>query len=200
MQVMKTLKVVEIFYSIQGEGANFGKPAIFIRLSHCNKNCWFCDTDWSKGVVMQVEEILDFIKKFPAKMIIWTGGEPTLQLNDDVLSLFSDYYNCIETNGTNKVPSKIDYITCSPKVSPDILRKNFEFVNEFRYPIGSGEAIPDISELPKADNYFVSPLFLGEEKKRFEIEPANIDYCLEFVKNNPTWRISLQLHKILNVR
>lgn len=197
---MKTLKVVEIFYSIQGEGANFGKPAIFIRLSHCNKNCWFCDTDWSKGVVMQVEEILDFIKKFPAKMIIWTGGEPTLQLDDDILRLFSDYYNCIETNGTNKVPSKIDYITCSPKVSPDILRKNFEFVNEFRYPIGSGETIPDISELPKADNYFVSPLFLGEEKKRFEIEPANIDYCLEFVKNNPTWRISLQMHKILNVR
>ena len=133
---MKTLRVVEIFYSIQGEGANFGKPAIFIRLSYCNKNCWFCDTDWNTGVEMQVDEILNYIRKFPAKMVIWTGGEPTLQLNDEILSLFTAYYNCIETNGTNKVPSSIDYITCSPKVSPDILRRNFEFVNEFRSSIG----------------------------------------------------------------
>lgn len=194
------LKVVEIFYSIQGEGANFGKPAIFIRLSKCNKNCWFCDTDWNKGQDMLIEEILETISKYRCNTIIWTGGEPTLQLTAEILDNFSLYYNCIETNGTNPVPRGIDYITCSPKVTPDVLRKNFDFVNEFRYPIAKGEVIPKVSELPKADNYFVSPLFLGEEKKRFEIEPENVDYCLEFVKNNPQWRISLQMHKILNVR
>lgn len=198
---MKKLKVVEIFHSIQGEGANAGRSAIFVRLSHCNKNCWFCDTDWSIGTEMTVEEVLVEVKKFNhCKMIIWTGGEPTLQLSNEVLEHFDGYYNCIETNGTNKVPSLIDYVTCSPKVGPSLLKKNFDFVNEFRYPLEEGETVPDISQLPKADNYFISPLFMGVEKRRMLIEPQNIDYCIQFVKNNPQWRISIQLHKILNVR
>lgn len=195
------LKIVEIFHSIQGEGANFGKPAIFIRLALCNKNCWFCDTDWSKGTDMTIEEILNEISKYHCSMIIWTGGEPTLQLTEEILGYFSLYFNCIETNGTNKVPKGIDYITCSPKVPHEVLNKNFDFVDEFRYPVGNGNTLPPpINFLPKADNYFISPLFMGEEKSRMHIEPQNIDYCIEFVKNNPQWRLSLQMHKILNVR
>lgn len=200
------LKVVEIFHSIQGEGANVGKSAVFVRLSDCNKDCWFCDTDWSKGDEMTVSQILEEVKKhskaedYPNNLIIWTGGEPTLQLTDEVLAYFDEYYNCIETNGTNPVPSRIQYISCSPKVKPEILRKNFKKVNEFRYPIGMGDMVPDISELPPADNYFVSPIFLGEEKKRFELVDENIQFSINFVKNNPKWRLSLQIHKFLNIR
>jgi len=200
------LKVVEIFHSIQGEGANVGKSAVFVRLSDCNKDCWFCDTDWSKGEEMTVSQILEEVKKhskaedYPNNLIIWTGGEPTLQLTDEVLAYFDEYYNCIETNGTNPVPSRIQYISCSPKVKPEILRKNFKKVNEFRYPIGMGDMVPDISELPPADNYFVSPIFLGEEKKRFELVNENIQHSINFVKNNPKWRLSLQIHKFLNIR
>ncbi|HEY5591651.1 MAG TPA: 7-carboxy-7-deazaguanine synthase QueE [Paludibacter sp.] len=200
------LKVVEIFQSIQGEGANVGRSAVFVRLTNCNKDCWYCDTDWSKGEEMSVLEVLEEVKKlskpedYPNNLIIWTGGEPTLQLTDEVLEHFCDYYNCIETNGTNPVPSRIQYISCSPKVKPDILRKNFSRVNEFRYPIGVGDLLPDISELPDSDNYFVSPIFLGEPKKRFKMDDENIKYSLDFVRKNPKWRLSIQLHKFLNIR
>ena len=199
------LNVVEIFQSIQGEGANVGRSAIFIRLSGCNKACWYCDTDWSKGDSMSVSQILDEVKKYsksneyPNNLIIWTGGEPTLQLTNEVLDYFSEYYNCIETNGTNPVPSKIQYISCSPKVSPEILKVNFERVNELRYPISVGDLLPDISELPEADNYFVSPVFLGEEKRRFQQVDENVKYAIDFVSMNPKWRLSLQLHKLLNI-
>jgi 7-carboxy-7-deazaguanine synthase len=200
------LKVVEIFHSVQGEGANTGKSAVFVRLANCNCNCSFCDTDWSSGTEMTVSQVLEEVKKlsnpadYPNNLLIWTGGEPTLQLSNDILEHFTGFYNCIETNGTNPVPSRIQYISCSPKVSPAILRKNFSKVNEFRYPIEVGGKLPDINELPKADNYFVSPVFVGKEKMRMVKSDENIEYAIEFVKNNPAWRLSLQIHKLLNIR
>ena len=200
------LKVVEIFHSIQGEGANTGKSTIFVRLANCNLNCSYCDTDWNVGTEMTVLQVLNKVKSLSTSndtsniLLIWTGGEPTLQLTDEILEHFSDYYNCIETNGTNPVSSLIKYISCSPKVSPEVLKSNFKQVNEFRYPIKIGDILPEISELPVADNYFVSPLFMGEEKKRFELSDANISYAIDYVKQHPQWRLSLQTHKLLNIR
>ncbi len=200
------LKVVEIFHSIQGEGANAGKSAILVRLANCNENCWYCDTDWSRGEEMTVSQILDKVKTFSNhenyadNLLIWTGGEPTLQLTEAILSNFSEFYNCIETNGTNPVPLGIQYISCSPKVGVDVLRKNFKRVNEFRYPIQVGDSLPEISELPPADNYFVSPVFGGEPKKRFEPVNENLEYAINFVKSHPKWRLSVQIHKFLNIR
>jgi 7-carboxy-7-deazaguanine synthase len=194
------LKVVEIFNSIQGEGANVGRSATFIRLSNCNKNCAYCDTDWDKGTEMTLDEVLAEVKKYSSNMIIWTGGEPTLQLTSEILSVFSTYYQAIETNGTNPVPSEIDYISCSPKVEPAILNRNFQTVNEFRYPVVAGDKLPLIDELPHADNYFLSPVFVGEEKKRLDINKQNLDYCLAVIQQDPRWRLSVQLHKLLNVQ
>jgi organic radical activating enzyme len=199
MKLTDTLKVVEIFYSIQGEGANVGKPAIFVRLAGCNENCWFCDTDWTHGINMTMEEIKAAVQQYPAKMIIWTGGEPTLQLTDAVLEHFNGFFHCIETNGSNPVPAHIDYIACSPKVSPAILHKHFNFVDEFRYPLSVGQTPPSIDQLPPAANYFVSPIFEGEEKKRFSLNMENLHYCLDFVKQHPQWRLSVQVHKLLKV-
>jgi len=201
----QTLKIVEIFHSIQGEGANVGRSAVFVRLANCNKNCSFCDTDWNKSTDMTVAEVLTEVKRlsnpndFPNNLIIWTGGEPTLQLTNEILEHFSDYYNCIETNGSNPVPSLIRYISCSPKVNSEVLRRNFSRVGEFRYPVAVGDVLPAISELPQADHYFVSPLFVGEEKKRFERNEENIRYSIDYVKQNPQWRLSLQIHKLLNI-
>lgn len=199
------MKVKEIFYSIQGEGGRQGEASIFIRLANCNLNCWFCDTDWTKGIEMSLEQIRNEIKDFNCKWIVWTGGEPTLQLNDSILSYFANlgYKQAIETNGTNKVSSLIDYVTCSPKneVSLEDLHNNFpEGVNEFRYPVSDDVKIPSIKSLPYADNYFVSPIFTGEEKKRFELNEQNIDKCIDFVLKNTDWKLSLQIHKILNIR
>lgn len=195
-----SLKVVEIFRSIQGEGANVGRDATFIRLSRCNLSCWFCDTDFSQGEDYSIDEVLEKVKALGSNTIIWTGGEPTLQLTEEILSYFKGYFNCIETNGTNKVPKGIDYIACSPKIGTKILQKNFDFINEIRYSILNGDKIPRIEELPKCDNYFLSPIFVGEIKKRMQRDDDNIRYCLELIKQEPRWRISVQIHKILNLQ
>ncbi|MCA9496158.1 MAG: hypothetical protein KC589_04400 [Nanoarchaeota archaeon] len=162
-----------------------------------------CDTDWSWGNMMSIEEIKEEIKNYKGKWIVWTGGEPTLQLNNDILKEFSEYKHAIETNGTNPVPTLIDYITCSPKVEVglDKLRENFpDGVQEFRFPYDRTRKLPKISELPKSDNYYISPLFLGEKKKRFLLDERNVKDAIDYVKENPEWKFSLQIHKIINIR
>jgi 7-carboxy-7-deazaguanine synthase len=195
-----SLRVVEIFNSIQGEGANVGMSATFIRLSDCNLNCTFCDTDWSVGTVMSIQDVWCEVEKYATKMLVWTGGEPTLQLTSDILNSFPGYYHAIETNGTNPVPPEINYISCSSKVTVSLLKKNFVSVDEFRFPVVSGDILPSIDELPSASNYFLSPLFDGEDRKKNVINMENVNYCLSLVEKEPRWRISVQLHKILHVR
>ncbi|MDE6629453.1 MAG: 7-carboxy-7-deazaguanine synthase QueE, partial [Muribaculaceae bacterium] len=75
------MRVNEIFYSIQGEGAHTGVPAVFVRLSGCNLRCPFCDTDFNSGEEMTSEEIAAAVNAYPARHVIITGGEPTLQLD-----------------------------------------------------------------------------------------------------------------------
>jgi 7-carboxy-7-deazaguanine synthase len=200
-----TVIVREYFYSLQGEGSRAGEPSIFIRLAFCNKNCWFCDTDWSYGDSMDIEELLRNIKKYPCDWIVWTGGEPTLQLNSEIVAFFNKhgYKQAMETNGTNVPPDGLAYITCSSKVEPNRLHRSFEKhrVNEFRYPVGENGVIPPpIKDLPPADYYYASPLFLGEEKKRFQLNLENLKQCISFVKTTPGWRLSIQQHKIWDIR
>jgi len=186
-----SLKVNELFYSIQGEGANLGMPAVFIRLAGCNLNCPFCDTSHEAYDEMSISAIKAEVEKYNCPNIIWTGGEPTLQLTDEIVSLFKNYYQCIETNGTNKLPSGINYIACSAKAPTELLNKNFKEVNELRLPIKQGDKLPDMGLLPKATHYYVSPIDVSKE---------NLDYCLQLLAENPLWRLSVQLHKLLGIR
>lgn len=190
------LIVNEIFYSLQGEGGRSGKASIFIRLTKCNLACDFCDTDFHNGNEMSVLEILDAIKVYPCKWIIWTGGEPTIQLTNEHLSVFRNegYKQAIETNGTRPVPSYIDYISCSPKQNYVSVRERIPLANEIRIPVKAGDVIPDIDIFPKADNYFLSPIFDSDKINR-----DNINYCVEYIKEHPEWSLSLQMHKLINI-
>lgn len=190
------LNVNEIFYSLQGEGGRSGEASIFIRLTKCNLACSFCDTDFAHGEDMTITQILEVIKQYPCKWIIWTGGEPTIQLKDEILIEFqrAGYKQAIETNGTRPVPSLINYITCSPKQNYDKIRTLIPIVNEIRIPIKKGDAVPDVSVFPKANNYFLSPIFDGNA-----INKENVDYCVEMIKQNPQWKLSLQIHKLINI-
>lgn len=190
----------EIFYSLQGEGMNAGRAAIFIRLSKCNLRCSFCDTEFDSGTEMSVEEIHQAISDYPAQFIVWTGGEPTLQLDEDTLAYFRllGYEQAIETNGTRRPPMGLDYITCSPK--PEAMNKlheNFpKGVSEFRFPIGAEGALPpNIEDLPYAKAYLVSPIFVGDTQN--DLDRKALERCVAFVKDNPRWRLSLQLHKLI---
>jgi organic radical activating enzyme len=184
---MTTLRVNEIFYSIQGEGGNSGRAAIFIRLSGCNMSCSFCDTDFRAYSKLSIADLKKEIKKYPCDFIIWTGGEPTLQLTDKILKEFSGrYIHAIETNGTRPIPSLINYVSYSPKGE---ISKSIVMVDEVRLPVQKGAPIPELSELPLAKNYYLSPV---------DVLPENIDYCLNYIRNNPQWRLSIQIHKLLN--
>lgn len=191
------LTVNEIFYSLQGEGGRQGEASIFIRLTKCNLKCTFCDTDFEHGDEMSLEEIASEIKAFGCQWIIWTGGEPTIQLQDEHLQYFKDlgYKQAIETNGTRPVPSLIDYITCSPKQKYESIKDHLPKVNEIRIPVAEGDQIPDVSVFPKADKYFLSPIFDGDKPIK-----KNIEYCVDLILLDPRWQLSLQIHKLINIQ
>lgn len=191
------LTVNEIFYSLQGEGGRQGEASIFIRLTKCNLKCSFCDTDFEHGDEMSLDEIASKIQSFGCKWIIWTGGEPTIQLRDEHLQYFKDlgYKQAIETNGTRRVSSLIDYITCSPKQKYESIKEYLPRVNEIRIPVEKGDQIPDISIFPDADKYFLSPIFDADKPIK-----ENIEYCVDLILKDPRWQLSLQVHKLINIQ
>lgn len=191
------LSINEIFYSLQGEGGRTGEASIFIRLSRCNLACSFCDTDFEEGKSMTLPEILSEIEQYPCRWIIWTGGEPTLQLNEEAVTFFKQkgYKQAIETNGTRKVPAGIDYITCSPKRNFEQTKELIPEVDELRFPVAKGDSLPDISVLPKTNRYLLSPIF-----DEHQIVKENVAYCVELVLKNPRWALSLQTHKLIGIQ
>ena len=191
------LKVKEIFYSLQGEGGRQGAASIFIRLSGCNLNCDFCDTDFSGGDEMSNEQILSLIRKYPCNWLVWTGGEPALQLSEECLLFFKSagYRQAIESNGHFQLSALLDYKVVSPKGDTSYALKINHRVDEVRLPVRKNDHIPPIETLPDAAYYFISPIFtdcLSETK-------ANIDYCVEQIRQNPAWRLSLQIHKWIGI-
>jgi organic radical activating enzyme len=195
------LKVSEIFYSLQGEGARKGVPTVFIRLSGCSAKfaCLAygvkCDTEFESGKDWTLDDILAWLAKTPTKEITWTGGEPADQLTDEVVQFFKDagYYQAIETSGLKPVPKGIDFICVSPKVAEHVIKKNFpDGVTELRYVRHSGQDIPAPSV--KAEHYWVSPHSDG-----FNINPENVKHCIDLCLKNPLWRLSIQDHKLWNI-
>lgn len=193
------MKVNEIFYSIQGEGAYAGCLAIFVRFSGCNLKCPFCDTDFKKYTEMdEYEIVLEVMKQSSScKFVVLTGGEPTLQVNSKLLELLHNkgYYVAMETNGTNEVPAGVDWVTCSPKCQ---FVKNGELAikqcNELKLVYTGENEVTDFGI--KADYYYLQPCDTGAENTNRYIVNSLICY----VKENPRWKISVQLQKILEVR
>ena len=107
----------EIFYSLQGEGYHSGTPAVFVRFSGCNLRCPFCDTQHDAGTAMTEEAIVDEVANYPARLVVVTGGEPSLQLTASLVDKLHEVgkYVAVETNGTHALPGNVDWITLSPK-------------------------------------------------------------------------------------
>lgn len=193
---MNDLKVNEFFYSLQGEGRRSGEPSIFIRLAGCDLTCGFCDTEFESGGEFSPAKIVEMISGFPGKWIVWTGGEPSLQLRDDHIAFFKaqGYSQAIETNGNNRVPAGLDWVVCSPKVAEHIVAKNFpEGVDELRY-VRHKNQIAAPEPKVKARVKYISPMFDGDQ-----INEGNLRKCVEIVLANPEWRLSLQTHKLIRV-
>jgi organic radical activating enzyme len=191
------LNVKEIFYSLQGEGGRQGEASIFIRLAGCNLKCDFCDTDFNDGTDMNIEQIVSRIEQFPCRWIVWTGGEPTLQLTDEILLFFKEkgYRQAIESNGHQVLSGLLDYTVVSPKGNARYAKKINLRVDEIRLPVKEGDSIPSIENCPEAKHYFLSPVFTEKEPST----QTNINYCVEYIKRHPQWRLSLQIHKLIGI-
>lgn len=194
------MRVNEIFYSIQGEGAMTGTPAVFVRFAGCNLKCPFCDTEHEPFREMTPQEIVREVCQYPASLVIITGGEPTMQLTEDLVRMFHEEQKivAVETNGTSTKGLRwVDWITCSPK----------------RMFVNAKAAIPVLTKADEvkvvfdgvhpveafgiaASHYYLQPCDTGNADKNAEI----IEKCINYIKENPKWRISLQTQKILKVR
>lgn len=192
------MKVSEIFYSLQGEGFRAGHPSIFIRLAGCDLACTFCDTEFESGKEFTNAELLTKINAASpgCKWIVWTGGEPALQLTTEIVDFFkaAGYQQAVETNGNNPVPQNLDWIACSPKVAEHVVAKYHpNGVHELRYVRHSGQpAVPE--PRVKCDHKYLSPRFDGERPN-----PANLQHCIQLCLDNPDWKLSVQSHKLTRI-
>ncbi len=191
------LKVVEIFYSLQGEGAFSGVPSIFIRLHGCNLSCSFCDDALHVGSYKSCDfdDILEVIKDYPAKQIIITGGEPTVYNLNDFIKFLQDlgYFVCIESNGYKFENVKsADWITYSPKDWEDIKKDGW---SELKFIVSKESDIEKIVNIKSEKPIFVQPLNFFDKPNM-----DNLDFCIELVKKHPHLKLSIQMHKFLGVR
>ena len=179
-------KINEIFYSLQGEGYHTGTPAVFIRFSGCNLKCSFCDTQHEAGALMTDDEIIAEVSKYPAVTVILTGGEPSLWIYDALIDRLhkAGKYVCIETNGTRPLPESIDWVTCSPKQG---VKLGITRMDEVKV-VYEGQDI-SIYELLPAEHFFLQPCSCN-----------NTALTVDCVMRHPKWRLSLQTHKLIDIR
>lgn len=185
-------KIVEIFYSLQGEGRWTGTPAVFIRFAGCNLKCPFCDTDFSHGDLMNLDELMKEVLKYPTMHVILTGGEPTLQVDHALLERLhhSGMYIHIETNGTTDIRKKygqmIDWITVSPKGKYEA-KSGHELKVVY---VGQTEAeLNEYVNTTNFEHYYLQPCSM-----------SNIKEVVELCKRNPKWKVSIQVHKLLKIQ
>lgn len=211
--------IKEMFYTLQGEGAQSGRPAVFCRFTGCNlwsgreqdreqAICKFCDTDFvgtdgiNGGTFETAVALAEQCRRlWPANrgkpLIVLTGGEPMLQVDDDLIRALHDcgFEIAIETNGTLEVPRSIDWICVSPKAGADLVQTSGDELKLIFPQSGlDPESFIDLS----FGNFYLQPkdeLPLGDPAMTNANITAATAYCME----HPTWSLSLQTHKILGI-
>jgi 7-carboxy-7-deazaguanine synthase len=208
--------VKEIFYTLQGEGANTGRSAVFCRFAGCNlwsgreedrltAICQFCDTDFVGtdgpgggrfGSVLELATAVAAAWPTPPSpgarpFVVCTGGEPLLQLDDDLVAAFHEFgfEVAIETNGTRLPPPGVDWICVSPKAGTDlVLRAGHEL--KLIFPQAGAE--PERFAHLDFRHFFLQPMDGPERERNTQLA---VRYCLE----HPQWKLSLQTHKLLGI-
>ena len=189
---MKRYRLAEKFYSIQGEGVLAGTPMFFVRFAGCNLKCSWCDTDHVEQFQATAGEIVTAARQRGVRWVCLTGGEPALQADAGLVDVLhaGGIKVAIETNGTLPLPPGIDWVTVSPKPEGvTVVRR----ANEVRYAMAASDSLP--CPLTDADHYLLSPIFDGPNPV-----PENVAWCVKMVKENPTWRLSVQTHKLIDIR
>ncbi len=203
---MKTYRVNEIFYSLQGEGRWSGTPMVFLRLAGCNLKCPFCDTDFSSFREMTIDGIIAEIdaaggnggkydsccgrSRGRCRKVVVTGGEPSLQMDEGLVEALHEhgYYVHVETNGTRALPQGIDWITLSPKSDwIEGAEPVIEYADELKL-VYTGQD-PERWEHFNARLFYLQPCSC-----------ANTAETVQYVLSHPIWSLSLQTHKYLDIK
>ena len=195
------MKVNEIFYSLQGEGYYSGTPAVFVRFSGCNLRCPFCDTQHEHGREMSEAEIVTEVAKYPARHVVVTGGEPALQLTESLVDALhaAGKYVAVETNGTHPLPENVDWVTLSPKSAfvdgAEVVLTRADEIKVIYDGIHDPERQLSTRNSQLSTLRFLQPCDTGDAARNRQITAATVEY----IKQHPEWRLSLQIHKILNI-
>lgn len=216
-------RVKEAFYTLQGEGAQAGRAAVFCRFSKCNlwtgrekdratAVCDFCDTDFvgtdgqNGGRFETAEALAEHVRRLwpenagGAPYVVCTGGEPLLQLDEPLIAAFhaAGFEVGVETNGTLPAPAGIDWLCVSPKADAAVvIAECDELKLVYPQPLAPPERFQDI----RARHYFLSPMASpsapehGDDPVKVSNTRRATDYCLA----HPRWRLTLQMHKIIGI-
>lgn len=212
-----TYSVKEIYFTLQGEGAQSGRPAVFLRFAGCNlwsgrekhrseSICRFCDTEFvgtdgpGGGKFDTPEALASAVKQaWPRTSghvhpyVVCTGGEPLLQLDTAAIEALHDagFEIGVESNGTLRAPPGIDWLCISPKGRAELVQSSGDEL-KLVYPQAEAEAQPERFTELRFSHFYLQPL---DSPDRDANTRRAIDYCL----SNPQWRLSLQTHKILGI-
>lgn len=210
-----TYAVKEIFYTLQGEGIHAGRPAVFCRFAGCNlwsgreedrasAVCKFCDTDFvgtdgTKGgkfhsaitLADRIAALWPF-SSYGTRFVVLTGGEPLLQVDKALVDAlhYQDFYVAVETNGTIMPPRNIDWVCASPKQGSNFILKK---ANELKLVYPQCNMNPEDYLKIKSDNFLIQPMDGAQIKE-------NTQQAIEYCKDNPQWRLSVQTHKVIGIR
>ncbi len=209
-----TYKVKEIYFTLQGEGAQTGRAAVFCRFTGCNlwsgreedrakAVCDFCDTDFvgtdgpGGGRFETPQKLADAVSHcWPgapddSRLVVCTGGEPLLQLDDALVSALHDrgFEVAVETNGTQPAPRGLDWVCVSPKADASL---TLTAGNELKLVYPQPQALPEKFEDLDFEHFFLQPMDGPQAQTNTR---AAIEYC----KQHPRWRLSLQTHKLLGI-
>ncbi|WP_283789906.1 7-carboxy-7-deazaguanine synthase [Bermanella sp. WJH001] len=215
-----SFKVKEAFYTLQGEGARAGRASVFIRFSKCNlwngkesgreaALCQFCDTDitgtdgenggiYSQAQLMQLALDLWPQNKPGKPYVVFTGGEPALQLTESLVKEFQqNNFECaVESNGTLALPKNLDWVCISPKGTSKVI---IEQCNELKLVYPQTDLKPEDVMHIKAEYYYLSPMADYGVHNSGMIIRENMTAATQFCMENPIWRMSLQTHKLLGI-
>lgn len=195
------IPLMEDFYTIQGEGVHTGKPAYFIRTAGCDVNCWWCDVkeSWEESAhpSVKIKDVVQRAKESGAEAAVITGGEPLLH---DLYPLTyclkqAGLRTHIETSGSSPLSGYLDWITLSPKRFKKPVDEIFPYADELKIVVLTNKdlqwAEKNAAKCPDKTELLLQPEW---------DTPSSMDLIVDYVKDNPQWRISLQTHKFLGVR
>lgn len=195
-------RINEIFYSLQGEGHNTGRAAVFVRFAGCNLRCPFCDTLFDEYQEMTAEEIVEAIAPYPARFVVLTGGEPTLQVDEAFVDFLHrhGYEVAMESNGILPAPKNLDWLTVSPKILGGEKREARSGRMPDEIKIVFDEDTPaklSSSHFPLSTLHYLylQPCDTGDPERNKVIT----DLCIAYIKQHPQWRLSLQTHKLTGI-